>query len=811
MDAQQKSRWAGDPTGSESWTRGNFTRPETNDQGSDQRYAEAALDGIVSDLLASPGGRNEALNKAAFQCGTLVGAGLLDRAEAESRLTEGAREIGLLPDEIRSTIRSGIESGIKHPRELDRTRDPRPPRSAPRPKPRHDEPPAWMDEIPPPDTCDGPGGADPVQGEPHPKHDPASIWANCQTTRPRHPYEDRKGISLPGARLHKGLLRIAGMSCDGALAIDLQDAGGELMNVQFIASDGQKRFLPGCPKKGMSHTFGELTGTILICEGVATAASLFEATGYMTIAALDAGNLRPVAETIRAAHPEATIIMCADDDSHLAANPGRTKAEAAARAVGGLLAVPSFGPDRPDWATDFNDLARLHGLKAVRLDIEAAEPVTEGPDPSHETPETEENFSFDAHLVDFILEGDQADAPTFAVDRILPHGEVALLSAHGGAGKSYVALLLAALVAAEKPFGSHHTRPSAVLFVSAEDAGRTLRHRLRRICRTHDIDMEELRGRLHLLDASNTDAVLHRADRQRCLPTQTLDHVADLVQRLDPGLVVLDNASDVFDGDEVKRSHVRAFLRDTRSRLAGPARAVLLLGHVSKPAAIAKTAQDFSGSTAWHNSVRSRLSLIPGKGGSMTIEHQKSNFGPLADPVAMHWSAEGVPMFGGGASQESATDETEVRRVLVDIVGAFDLRGERLPTATTGPATAFKLMKGAPEFPEGLDPERFVRLMRELERDQVIFRSSIRTGDYKKRRRSPFAVQDRTRHPIKQGGSDGQFLPPIICSANPPYTPSPLAEGLATPPWPCVRQSLAEVLADWRKVWNWLHPGWGGP
>lgn len=47
-------------------------------------------------------------------------------------------------------------------------------------------------------------------------------------------------------------------------------------------------------------------------------------------------------------------------------NPSLTAAREAAAAVGALVAVPDFGPDRPAGAKDFNDLARLRGLEAVR-------------------------------------------------------------------------------------------------------------------------------------------------------------------------------------------------------------------------------------------------------------------------------------------------------------------------------------------------------------------------------------------------------------------------------------------------------------
>ena len=49
-----------------------------------------------------------------------------------------------------------------------------------------------------------------------------------------------------------------------------------------------------------------------------------------------------------------------------------SKAKEAAQAVGGLLAAPDFGLDRPEGATDFNDLHQAQGLGAVACCIDAA-------------------------------------------------------------------------------------------------------------------------------------------------------------------------------------------------------------------------------------------------------------------------------------------------------------------------------------------------------------------------------------------------------------------------------------------------------
>jgi putative DNA primase/helicase len=73
----------------------------------------------------------------------------------------------------------------------------------------------------------------------------------------------------------------------------------------------------------------------------------------------------PVAKALHEKYPDKPMVIAGDDDKHLEAtqgvNPGRSKAEEAARAVGGKLLLPIFAPGEqaanPKGFTDFNDLA----------------------------------------------------------------------------------------------------------------------------------------------------------------------------------------------------------------------------------------------------------------------------------------------------------------------------------------------------------------------------------------------------------------------------------------------------------------------
>jgi putative DNA primase/helicase len=192
----------------------------------------------------------------------------------------------------------------------------------------------------------------------------AQMWAESEPATPSHPYLVRKAI-------HPGDVR---ESEDGRLLIPVRDAAGNLTSLQTIAPDGTKLFLPGGRVQGCYCTLAdrapEPEGTILVCEGFATGASLRAATDLPVVVAFYANNLEPVAKVIREKFPRALLMIAADNDAWTKANPGLTYGQAASAAANALLAFPTFV--RTDGKpTDFNDLAQLEGLPRVAQIIEA--------------------------------------------------------------------------------------------------------------------------------------------------------------------------------------------------------------------------------------------------------------------------------------------------------------------------------------------------------------------------------------------------------------------------------------------------------
>lgn len=177
---------------------------------------------------------------------------------------------------------------------------------------------------------------------------------------PGHPYLVRKGVqAYPGVK-----------QVGSRLFLPLRGPDGKVCGGQFIAPDGEKKFISGTVAAGAYFALGgKPERTIVVAEGYATAATVHEATGLPVAVALDCGNLVRVGEMLRGKlGPNMEIVFAADDDRKTlkpVRNPGITHAVAAAEAVRGAVAVPPWPRENIDGG-DFNDFASDPGLGGMR-------------------------------------------------------------------------------------------------------------------------------------------------------------------------------------------------------------------------------------------------------------------------------------------------------------------------------------------------------------------------------------------------------------------------------------------------------------
>lgn len=178
----------------------------------------------------------------------------------------------------------------------------------------------------------------------------AVLWQAATPARGNHPYLRCKRVSAGSAR-----------QTGPCLVLPVVDLHGRLWSLQFIDGDGRKTLLSGGRKQGHYIPVAEPSGAarVLICEGWATGRTLAAMEpAARVLAAVDAGNLEPVAVAARQRWPDVEIVVCCDADP-----VGRSKGRAAALAAGALLAVPEFPSGVP--GSDFNDLVNADLRRAA--------------------------------------------------------------------------------------------------------------------------------------------------------------------------------------------------------------------------------------------------------------------------------------------------------------------------------------------------------------------------------------------------------------------------------------------------------------
>ncbi|MDO9269404.1 MAG: toprim domain-containing protein [Methylobacter sp.] len=189
-----------------------------------------------------------------------------------------------------------------------------------------------------------------------------AIWQDAKPAPEDHPYLIRKQIKPHCARV--GIWKRTVQDDQGkhhlliienALLLPMFDQNGAIRSLQAIFPEKHpilnrdKDFMPGGGVAGLFGWIGPITDMVLIAEGFATAATLYEECGYRVYFAFTANNLMAVGRIVREKRPDAGIVFCADNDTQTPGNPGLTKATEAAIAVRGSLAEPTIHGDFNDY------------------------------------------------------------------------------------------------------------------------------------------------------------------------------------------------------------------------------------------------------------------------------------------------------------------------------------------------------------------------------------------------------------------------------------------------------------------------------
>ena len=220
-----------------------------------------------------------------------------------------------------------------------------------------------------------------------------------------------------------------------------------IRSLQYIFPDGSKKFASGGEVRGnifligVEHHLLPTLETLVICEGYATGASIYEATG-LPCAVVFSANFCLTATTRLRAITNSKFLLALDNDT---SGVGEKCANEVASAVSNcMVRLPSV-------IGDFNDLANAKGEEQLKLEL------------------LESKFNIRQYAVRNLIE---SPAPIeWLVDSFIPLGKPGLIAAVGGVGKSLSMIQLALGIAiGGKWWGKPILqRGSSVIFAAEDD------------------------------------------------------------------------------------------------------------------------------------------------------------------------------------------------------------------------------------------------------------------------------------------------------------------------------------------------------
>lgn len=347
------------------------------------------------------------------------------------------------------------------------------------------------------------------------------------------------------------------------------------------------------------------------------------------------------------------------------------------------------------------------------------------------------------------LAGGPAPFRPWHVKNMVPIKAVTLLQGDGGAGKSLLALQLAASTVLGRAWLGQEVRRGNVLYLSAEDDRDEVHRRLEAITLDYGVQLADLSG-LKVLDMTGRDSILAAADRAgRLQATALWGELQSLISQWEPVLIAIDNLADVFAGEENSRPHARQFVSQLQGCAGRHDAAVLLIGHPSL-AGIA-SGSGSSGSTAWNNSVRSRLYLTrPGAGedGPATpdvrvLTVKKANYGPSSIELRIKWQAGAFVADQAGGDPLTSLDarlaQDRVDKTFLDLLTRYTSQG-RAVSDSTGANYAPALFAKDPQA-GGITKSGFAHAMNRLFARGAIAVDTV--GPASKRRRQLIVVAQK--------------------------------------------------------------------
>lgn len=304
------------------------------------------------------------------------------------------------------------------------------------------------------------------------------------------------------------------------------------------------------------------------------------------------------------------------------------------------------------------------------------------------------------------------------VPDLVPLRTVTLLGGDGGTGKSLLALQLAYAVATGGAWLGRGVAGGGALFISAEDDEAELHRRLADVVQASGGSFDDL-DRLTLRSLAGEDALLAMLDRSGgvLLASALFHEIEKRIAEESPALVVLDTLADLFPGNENDRAQARQFVGLLRGLAIKHECAMLLLSHPSLSGL--NSGSGTSGSTAWNNSVRSRLYLerviqdgYEANPDARLLSTKKANYGRNGGEISVTWQGGVFVADAPETGLDRMAAGAKAERVFLKLLGLLAAQGRRVNTGG-GQTYAPTVFSNHPEA-EGVNKRGFRSAMETL-------------------------------------------------------------------------------------------------
>jgi phage/plasmid primase-like uncharacterized protein len=414
------------------------------------------------------------------------------------------------------------------------------------------------------------------------------IWQGAQTASAEHPYLERKGIKVHGARI----------TGDGRLVLPLYDADGTLSSLQYIDHEGGKLYHTGGQTGGKRWMIGSLDepGTLYVAEGFATAATIHETTNRPVIVAYSASNLVPVIASLREKYGTTQeIVVVADND---ASGVGQRYAEQSSAKYGARMVMPPILGDANDYAQAGHDLASL----------------------------------LVPSITDWLVPADEFSAQPSPISWLVKRWiqEQALVMVHGpsGGGKTFVVLDWCLRIANATPdWCGNKVKAGNVVYLAGE-GHHGLRGRIAAWKHHHKAGKLTMWLSKHGCDLNTPIGYLKVAEHVRMLPEP-------------PKVIVVDTLHRFLAGDENSAQDAKTMLDACANLMLEFNCSVILVHHTG----VSDEAQHRArGSSAWRGALDIEISVIPSSPGQpMQLVQRKSKDAEIAESIYMDLEQVTIP------------------------------------------------------------------------------------------------------------------------------------------------------------------------